>query len=197
MNGIKLLKGVVLLFVISSLAGCSHFTSPARAKKLGSGDSYWMDYDAYRRGTLVLNRSDQDGNSRIVSCSEPAPDAAMELVNKFEGQLKAKDVELAKGKVELTSNAVDLAKRTQMINFLRESLYRLCELSMNTDLSADQMKNMYEGVSKAAVELVKLEITKAQSEIDKEKTKQSKLNLIESFVEKGATPEQIESLIAP
>jgi hypothetical protein len=156
-----------------------------------------MDYDAYRRGTLVLNRSDQDGNSRIVSCSEPAPDAAMELVNKFEGQLKAKDVELAKGKVELTSNAVDLAKRTQMINFLRESLYRLCELSMNTDLSADQMKNMYEGVSKAAVELVKLEITKAQSEIDKEKTKQSKLNLIESFVEKGATPEQIESLIAP
>lgn len=145
----------------------------------------------------MLNRSDQDGNSRIVSCSEPAPDAAMELVNKFEGQLKAKDVELAKGKVELTSNAVDLAKRTQMINFLRESLYRLCELSMNTDLSADQMKNMYEGVSKAAVELVKLEITKAQSEIDKEKTKQSKLNLIESFVEKGATPEQIESLIAP
>ncbi|KGD60745.1 hypothetical protein T9A_02222 [Alcanivorax jadensis T9] len=195
MNGIKLLKGVMLLFVIASLSGCSHFTSPARVERLESGDSYWMDYNAYRRGTLVLNRAEQDGTSRIVTCSEPAPDAAMELVNKFEANIKAEDVDLAKGKVELTSKAVDLAKRTQMINFLRESLYRLCELSMNTDLSAAQMKDMYEGVSEAAVELVQLEIKQAQGEIDREKTKQ--LKVIESFVEKGTSPEQIESFITP
>jgi len=175
MKGIKIIKWALLILSVATLIGCASFTSPARTKKLESGDSYWMDYDAYRRGALLLNHKDADGNQKIMACSEPAPDAALELVNKFEAKLKTDDVELADGKVELTSKAVDLAKRTQMINFLRESLYRLCELSMNTDLSPDQLKEMYEGVSEAALDLVRVDQAEAEAEVEKAKAKRASI----------------------
>ena len=144
-------KAVVLALtssLILLLAGCANFTSPARKHSLDSG-SYWMDYDASRRGMLVLD-SPQEGRKWVV-CSEPAPDVALNLVNKIEGDLTAGDTDIAGGKAEVTASAIKLAERTQMVSFLRESLFRLCELSLGNEFTADQSKEMYLGNGSAGV----------------------------------------------
>ncbi len=148
-----------LFIVATSIAihGCASFTSPARMQEMSSGASYWMDYDVTRRGTIVSAAS-----SDWRSCAEPAPDAAIGLVAKLEGGLSLPAKADANAKGELTQSIVSLAEKTQMVLFLRESFFRLCELTLNTQLSADKTENLYRSVIDAALELVK----KERAEID-------------------------------
>lgn len=54
MKGVIMRRVVISVALISATAilGCRSFTSPARARKL-ENSSYWVDYDATRRGVVV------------------------------------------------------------------------------------------------------------------------------------------------
>jgi hypothetical protein len=151
------MKLTIALTLSVFLVGCSSFTSPARKHELDSTKSYWIDYDATRRGTIVSNAS-----STWKSCAEPSPDAAIGVVAKLEGSLKIADQGEVGGKAELAQSIVNLAEKTQMVMFLRESLFRLCELSINSDISADKTIASYKLVIDAALALVE----KERAEID-------------------------------
>lgn len=155
------MKQWCLVLMLSSalpMSGCAMFTSPARQHALEPDTTYWFDYTADRRGALMAQRG-----SDMVYCAEPSPDVALDLVSSMnlEADLP-QDAASAKIASETRQEVVQLAKRSQMLLFLRESLYRLCELSINQDLSPEEVVRQYEMVIKTAHELAMVEMKEAE-----------------------------------
>ena len=181
-----------IIFIVLSIivTGCSSFTSPARKHELDNSKSYWMDYDATRRGTIVSGTA-----SSWKACAEPAPDAAIGVVAKLEGTLNVADQGEASGKGKLAQSIVNLAEKTQMVLFLRESLFRLCELSINTNIDADKTKELYETVIGAALALVE----KETAEINLEQQRLASANqaqfIYQYLSEKGVDPNITQQLL--
>jgi hypothetical protein len=156
-NEMKKWKIVTALLVVVS-GGCGLLTPPAEKHQLKKDNAYWFSYDASRRGGFMLLRNDPNaGNLRMALCSEPAPDVALDILTKL--KLEAEKAEIgAKAEGELQQKVVQLAKRTQTIEFLRESLYRLCELSVNTNISNTEIQSLYNKVLQAAVTMALAEL---------------------------------------
>lgn len=148
---------LILLCGTAFLCGCSYMTSPARKHVLKAGTPYWLDYDASRRGTIVAPDS-----NKVKSCSEPSPDVALSLVAKLEASAKKTGADEVSGTAEFNASVVKLAERTQMVMFLRESLYRLCEQSLNNNFSKDEIISSYNKVIDTAKAIADTDKAKAQ-----------------------------------
>lgn len=143
---------VVLALGIPLLSGCAGLTSPARMHELGDGKGYWFDYDASRRGTVLVGQDPKTQKFAFRSCAEPAPDVALSLASKIESQLSYKEIS-GQAKGDLAINAVKLADRSQMVMFFREALFRLCEISINQNLSNGEITGLYTEIIKTALRL--------------------------------------------
>lgn len=153
-----------LIIFIAALSGCAKFTQPARFHSIDEeGKVYWFDYDASRRGAL-LYKFDPDEMSKnprpIRYCAEPTPDVALSLIN----ELKLFKPDGSGASASFNTSVVKLAERTQMVQFLRESLYRLCEQSINETIKYGDMKDAYLKVIEAAL---------AMAEADRENAKRA------------------------
>jgi hypothetical protein len=143
------------------LGGCANLTSPARMHELTENKSYWLDYDASRRGTIITYKN--ANGQPMTTCAEPAPDVALALTSKLLGEVKvtppsggtAVD---AKAEAEFRSNVVDLAKRTQTIMFVREAMYRLCEQALNGHLPQGAVQKLYQEILELSVKLAEAEV---------------------------------------
>ena len=113
----------------------------------------------------------------------------------MEGTLNVADQGEVSGKGELAQSIVNLAEKTQMVLFLRESLFRLCELSINTNISADKTKELYETVIDAALALVE----KETAEINLEQQRLTSANqaqfIYQYLSEKGVDPDIAQELL--
>lgn len=179
----------VMLIVLS---GCSSFTSPARQHELDGKKSYWIDYDATRRGTIL-----SANNSKWHQCAEPTPDAAIAMVAKLEGSIKTPTGPEGSGKGELDQSIIKLAEKTQMVMFLRESLFRLCELSNNSNISQSEISILYKKVIDASIKLVELETATVELEQDKVRlqTANRAEHLYKYLSEQGVDQKIIENLL--
>lgn len=156
------------------LSGCANFTSPARSSALTANTPYWLDYDATRRGALVL-----PNGTNMKTCAEPAPDAALSLVTKLEYSSKPgtdADAKERTAKTEFNSTVVDLAKRTQTVAFLRESLFRLCEQSLNNTFTTQQVIDAYKVVIAVAQKIAEADAKDAEA---KAKLNEAVLRIVE------------------
>ena len=192
----KIIFPVLAVFL---LVGCANFTAPARKHELSTDTGYWFDYDASRRGTIMIPKSQ---SATYAVCSEPAPDVALDLVNKLEGNLTAEDLDIADAKGEITVSAIKLAERTQMVMFLRESLFRLCELSISNSFTADETKDMYLKVVQAALEIVekdRAEVEKETAEVEKATAEASAraetAKTVNKLIDRGNTLEQLQPFL--
>jgi len=89
--------------------------------------------------------------------------------------------------MDVEEKVIQLAKRTQTIMFLRESLYRLCELSLNYQLDETQVRELYEKVIATAgkmadAELVNAQQSKIEAETRKLEVMQKTPALIDEYV---------------
>jgi len=152
----------VRLFWVSAIAialvGCSSFTSPARYHLLEEGKPYWLDYSAERRGTIIIPKN---ANYNITVCAEPSPDVALDIVDRFKANVGTGKLTVG-AEMDVEEKVIQLAKRTQTIMFLRESLYRLCELSLNYQLDETQVRELYEKVIATAGKMADAELANAQ-----------------------------------
>jgi len=149
-------------FSIAMVCGCSSFTSPARYNVLQRGTPYWVDYDSTRRGTILIPKE----GSEVAICAEPSPDVALAIVDRFKGSVGTGKVDVA-AEADVEENVIQLAKRTQTIMFLRESLYRLCEMSLNNSLKADQVVILYDKVIETASKVAEAELVNAKAAQEK------------------------------
>lgn len=147
---------IASLLSVAALSGCTNLTSPARHKPLAPNQAYWFDYYASRRGTLVIPE-----NQKLKTCSESSPDVAMTLVSKLDTTIKKTEVGEVKGEAEFNASVVKLAERTQMVMFLREALFRLCESSINNQIQPDEILRTYKDAIDAAVKIIQTDADKA------------------------------------
>lgn len=162
----RILRLCLVLIIMSIFAGCASFTSPARQHQLEEGKTYWFDYYATRRGAILIPKH---ATKKVAICSEPSPDVALDIVDRFKAGVGTGKVTVNL-EADVEEKVIQLAKRTQTIMFLRESLYRLCELSLNYKMDDEDVKKLYEKVIDAAVEMAKAELVDAQqSKIEAEK----------------------------
>ena len=152
---------IVALLLLGLLGGCASLTNPSRVHNLDGTSSYVIDMDASRRAAYVI-RKDQP----IGLCAEPAPDVSIEFVSRVMAEVSSAEGGIdAKTQAELQSKVVELAGRTQTVLFLRESLYRLCEQSLNGNLNSAQVKELYEIALRTALTLAETDALKERKEI--------------------------------
>jgi hypothetical protein len=94
----------------------------------------------------------------------------------------------AQGK--LYESILELGGRSQNILFLRESLYRLCELSNNSNLSGEAIQALYKGVLDSALKFA--EATKAKADAEKSKAEAGKREALSKLSPAQATLEALD-----
>lgn len=146
---------IVMCFVSAAFlcAGCSSLTSPARLHKLEPGSSYWFDYDASRRGTVLTTSADANGRTIVKACSEPAPDIAYQMIAEAQLKLSQPTTQSASVGGSGAQAAQVLSERSQMVLFFREALFRVCEISMNQQIPPADLAKLYESIIHTALRL--------------------------------------------
>jgi len=94
-----------------------------------------LSIDARQRVIVVTNKGGEGGNRHVV-CAEPSPDVftALGVTAAAEAKVGEEGGRLAAALVE---DATALGPRTQVIQLLRDALYRACEAYMNGVIDKD------------------------------------------------------------
>lgn len=153
---------IVGLLLIGTSVGCSFVTPPASEEKLNPNQSYWFHYEASRRGGFLVG-TDSTGKANVKMCAEPAPDVALARTAEFILKGAYQGV-TGQAQAKLAEQLAQLGGRTETVLILRESLFRLCELSINSGLPASDLKELYKTVVDAVVSLAQTDLTKAETE---------------------------------
>jgi hypothetical protein len=124
---------------------------------------------AARPGCRAGARSPQLRGSR-------APTPPLKLI----ARLEATQGKSQGGSAELDASMVRMAERTQMLSFLRESLYRTCERAAAGQISKDEASAAYDKVMNSVHAII---------ETDRDRARESAAKAV-----KGLSPEQIKAL---
>jgi hypothetical protein len=141
--GLVLWKGIPL-----NIAGMQ--VNPVRTDVVavsGIDSAQLIKEDASQRTILLVPRS-ETGKSRFSACSEPPPDVAINLIQSLNASLDAlakrgSDLEAsiaAKMTSDLKSTAEQIFQRSQGIQLLRDTMFRLCEALQNGVIEKDDYR---------------------------------------------------------
>lgn len=144
---LSLLAAYIAIAVL--LTGCASFSPPASSTALHAKQPYFFDYAADRRGAVLIPTP----KGGTLLCSEPVPRVAQSVVLAAQAAVTGQSV---KGGVGAGVKPVPISDEV-MVLFLREAMYRLCELSINlASLDAPYrapVLGLYTEVVQAAVNL--------------------------------------------
>lgn len=178
-----LIQSTILFFGLIT-AGCGWFNAPAIKTELKPDQTYWFDYDAYRRGAFLIVE-EPNATKKIRMCAEPPPDVALTRTQDFLAKVGYQGVS-ADVQAKIAEQLAELSGRTQTVLLIRESLFRLCELSISSALDSAKIELLYEKVldamtKLAAAEETKAQATKSRAEEKKAMAETDKINAIRSL----------------
>ncbi|HXV24139.1 MAG TPA: hypothetical protein VED46_07760 [Alphaproteobacteria bacterium] len=174
-----------------ALSGCvGDNQDRAVTTSLGKSGVDLVSYTGTTRGAYVW----PDGNAKRV-CAEPPPDLGLTTAREISANLKAAAANLgaiaspsidAGGAAKLSSAAIELAGRSQLVLLTREFLYRECELAANFAPGTPE----YEALSKQYLEILKVVATLAEADRDR-----AAADLLEAQIAAAALEHDQESKI--
>lgn len=156
----------IFLLLLVNLAGCATPQQHAEIVLEEEANAYTVSYPAALRGAYFFK------NDKVIKyCAEPAPDIALDTLQKLTAELSGtmSGAEKIDGKLatELSSKVVQLAGRTELLLLAREMLYRACELNINNG-NAD-VTNLYNRVATLIEALSQADKISAEADLLKEK----------------------------
>lgn len=124
MNVSTLLRAGGLIGISVTLSACANWNSAFRKFDVDKGES--ISIDAKQRVVYSIQKDYGDGKDWRAVCAEPSPDAlsALSASLGLDAAAAAKSIGLAFSSQE---GAASIGLRTQTIQTLRDSMYRLCE----------------------------------------------------------------------
>lgn len=140
-RGIAGLGTALVLFLITGCANMTHLTRVRSVPESGEDASVIL-IDAKQRAILTAKRSASEAGSdpktvskaesagsdpRLVQCAEPSPDAISALAASSSTSLSVKDQVNLATNLALSEGVASIGLRTQSIQLMRDSMYRLCE----------------------------------------------------------------------
>lgn len=148
------------------VSGCASFHPPSSRKELSPDQSYWMSYDASRRGAIIVAE-----NSKVRSCAEPTPDVALSFANALKGDFGFPGNTTATGvNATLNATAMALAGRDNVVLLAREALFRICEASINGSIASSDVKPLFQDVFRQVKEIAEAQASKAKNDADAAKS---------------------------
>lgn len=152
--------------VLLVLSGCAALQPSTSVHAIATNQLTYIDMDASRRGVVIIPKT----GGGYLTCSEPSPDIALETVTKILAEAKTSgsaNVD-AKAEAEFRTAVVQLSRTATSLRFLREAMFRICEQSINQNLSADQVTKLYELAILTSLKLAEADLAKNQTELAKE-----------------------------
>ena len=170
--------------VAASLSGCFR-SDQERARTTAIGESGFdlVSYTGTTRGAYVW----PNGNDKRV-CAEPPPDLGLTTAREISANLKAAAQTLgsigapsvdAAGAAKLSSAAIELAGRSQIVLLTREFLYRECELAANFAPGSEGYEALaaqYRGILDVVIKLAEAEKSRAAAELISVQLEAARLN---------------------
>lgn len=138
--------------VAVSCMGCRTFSDPARHHTLDPAKAYRLDFDASRRGAVILPMPSGATRPNAFILAEPAPDVALGTVTDLTGKLNYQGID-ASASAKITENIIELGKRTQAIMFLRELMYRAAEQHLNGAITSTELTALNQQIIAAAKDI--------------------------------------------
>lgn len=157
----EVVRAVVVVLVGVLVSSCSHFTRPAERDDIDDWQTpQWFHYLAERRAGVMVPKMKRGevseyGYSQVIVCGEPAPDVAISQVQKLLAEGNVAEKGSGKLSVDLATQALELAGRTQTVLFMREAMYRLCEAYMNGAIFRGDVASLYAAALVTAEEMAK------------------------------------------
>lgn len=156
---------LLLLIVPLTVGGCANttrnVTSSAehhRMKKRpgANADAHAITYDSRGRGAYI-----KPGSEFVKLCAEPPPDASANLQAESEFTAKlaaAAEYEAIKATFDgdidrsqsASSTVTDVATRTELVLFMRDAMYRICEMHFNGVIDGEKAESLFSEVVSAA-----------------------------------------------
>ena len=168
-----------------SLAGCAVAPS-VRVHPLTASQPTVIDLDASARAIIMIPKANGAG---MAVCSEPSPDVAMSAVASMLAQVKLDNPNVdVQTKLDFQTAVIDLARKSQFINFQREALFRLCEQGMNQNLSSEQIFVLYQQVMQTSLKLAEAELAKNKADLAKSLKDPAVRQLWSQLVDKPVAP---------
>lgn len=144
----KIVRMAFIGMALVASVGCS---TPKQVKLDEDGYASVVIFKAEKRGVYFIKKPD----GTLAVLSEPSPDVTKEFTASLDAMAKHLSTD-AEGSVKagFETQVVDLAKRSQTLQILRESLFRLSEMNANGGITPEA-KALYERVLKS-VEMIAL-----------------------------------------
>ncbi|WP_342065792.1 hypothetical protein [Achromobacter kerstersii] len=168
----------ICLVVMIGLNGCKAITPPIKREALTENKNHWFAYDSNYRGAILLD------SSTGKFCAEPSPDTA--TTGTFNLTINAERASVIDASAGLSgaSTLTRLSERSQAVLVLRESMYRLCEQSLNGNISDAQYLSAFTAILNTIKVMFDAELANAQADQN-----QSKAALAREM--KDLTPDQL------
>ncbi len=153
----------ILLLPLFFLSSCSHRMLMKKLVETEKLEAKISSVDASKRNAYFIY---DKVNNRIITLSEPPPDAiiqqATDLVNKLKLDPKV-DTEQS---VKLTESVIQLGQRTVAVNVLRDALFRLNEMNINhNNTQVDSVTSgLFRKILKVAETIALADKTKAEAQ---------------------------------
>lgn len=153
---------LVLASASVMLTSCSVFTPPASEYELKPNTSYWFDHDSTRSSAIFSPK-----NSSVKYCMAPPPDVSLSLISSLKAGMTTQQINEINADAKFSTAVVDLARRTEVTNFIRDTLYRVCEMRLQGDIGERELQ-IFLAAIKSAEDMTSSELKEKQIELIKE-----------------------------
>lgn len=173
----KTITRLLILSILATLYSCNSMKSIAKIER----QSHFKDKNGNLEATLFTAHTDAtqrisiimaDSQGKFVTFSENPPDAALESALSVFAKATIDGKEAGKvdaeTKVEFAKSIAELGKRSEAINFQRDGMFRLSELSNNGALDNAELVVLIDSLQRRTVRIVELN---AKNELETAKLK--------------------------
>jgi len=154
----------VLILISIALSGCGNLNSIYRPLNMSEGSGALIDIK--QRGILASVHESQSvdpQNKNLVKikitrfCAEPSPDALSAYALELAAKAELPDKTAAQLSLASQEGSSFVGLRTQSIQIMRDSMYRICEAYASGGITADQFNTMLLRSQKMMVTLLAIE----------------------------------------
>jgi hypothetical protein len=138
------------------LSACAPLQEKAELIEVGNPPLTAIAYPASVRGAYLI-----PAGTNMKFCAEPAPDTALDSLQKLAAEVTAKVPQGPEGSAkfnsELQAKVVELAGRSELVLIAREMFYRACELMVNNPGQEEKAAELYKSAQEVIVALAQAE----------------------------------------
>jgi len=134
----------IIIIIVFTLSSCARLNSTYRHDPLGNNGNI-VSVDAKQRFAISLGDE---------FCSEPSPDVFSVYAAAIEAKASKADELSAALKLSTSENGSTIGLRTEVIQLMRDAMYRLCEARISKSITKDQYIALLSKYQKSMVTLI-------------------------------------------